>query len=263
MQEKSHPSLQGRSPKMRAKAWLLLGVGIAVCAAVPSSAGVTVGIVDGLTDTPDATGLNLRILHTTKRWDGGTLDTTRNVLSLEMKQTFAVGEAPEGKGLHVLLMLPSICRVTELSLEVGDQKLSPTACTPTQVTALVDWLLTNKAPKSLTRDSVRFLHVPLGAQLAAEDAISLALTCRIRPSQDGEALLFTVPQILHALEPEPIGELEYQIDVGPASSVETPGHVDDVKIEKNTPTDDWRRIHYGAKNVPTDGLEEFIIRIVR
>ncbi len=76
-------------------------------------------------------------------------------------------------------------------------------------------------------------------------------------------MLITVPQILHRLEPEPIGELVYQIEVGPAQSVPVPGYENSTKIEENTPTRDWRRISYSATNVPLQGLQESIVHIIR
>ncbi len=248
---------------MRTKTWLLLSVTLTVCVVAPSWAGVVVGIVNGLTDSPDPKALEVCILHTTKRWDGGTIDTTKGALSLEMRQSFAVEEVPEGKSLHVLLAIPSICRDSEVSLQLGESKLSPSRCSPPQVSALVDWLLEQKAGKSIQPGQVRFMRAPLAGELKAGDTISLELTCRIKPVRDGEALLFPIPQALHQLEPKPIGGLEYQIDVGPGKSVETPGHVDDVKVEENTPTEGWRRIRYSAENVSVEELQDFIVRIVR
>jgi hypothetical protein len=248
---------------MRARTWLLLTIVMAVCTAAPSWAGVVVGIVNGLTDSPGPGALSVTILHTTKRWDGGSIDTTKGVMTLEMEQTFAVDEVPEGRGLHVLLAIPAICRNVDLSLSLGEAKLSPSQCSPPQVKALVDWLLEQKTAQPIKPEQVRFMRVPLTTQLAAGSEISLKLNCRIKPNRDGDALLFTVPQILHMLEPKPLGELTYQIDVGPAQSVSVPGYENDTKIEENTPTDDWRRIHYEAKNVPTGDLQEFIVRIVR
>jgi hypothetical protein len=248
---------------VRRTTWLLLSILTALCVAALCWAGIVVGIVNGLTDNPGPATLNVTILHTTKRWDGGSIDTTKGVMSLEMEQTFSVDEAPQGKGLHILLAIPSICRNVDLSLSLGGAKLSPSQCSPPRLKALVDWLLAQKTARPIEPDQVRFMSVPLDTQLTAEAELSLKMTCRIRPTQDGDSLLFTVPQILHTLEPKPIGELTYQIDVGPAQSVSVPGYEGDTKIERNTPTDDWRRIHYSATNVPTAGLKEFIVRIVR
>ena len=250
---------------MRARTWLLLSVTTAVCLGTPSWGGVIVGIVDGLVDGPGPDKLSVTILHTTKRWDGGSIDTSKGVMSLEMEQTLAVDEGLEGKGLHVLLAIPTICRNVSVSLSLGDAKLPPSQCSPPEVKALIAWLLAQKkdGSESVEPDQVRFMRAPLGTELAAGDTISLTMTCRIRPTEDDDALLFAVPQLLHRLEPRPVGELEYQIDVGPAKSVSVPGYESDTTIEENTPTDDWRRIHYAAKSVPTDSLEDFIVRIIR
>jgi hypothetical protein len=216
-----------------------------------------------LTDSPGSGVLDVTILHTVKRFGGASIDTTRGVLTLEMEQTFAVDEAPEGKGLHILLAIPAICRNVDLSLSLRGAKLSPSRCSPPEVKALVDWLLEQKTARPIDPEQVRFMSVPLEAELAAGAELSLKMTCRIKPDRDGDALLFPVPQVLHMLEPTPVGELTYQIDVGPAQSVSVPGYEGDTKIEENTPTDDWRRIHYSAENVPTAGLKDFTVRIVR